>query len=55
MADYDQYLANKFQTFKQYNALASPSASQQTAIIKELVQAMEALILIRQCHPDDTP
>jgi hypothetical protein len=55
MADLEQYLANKVPALKAYNALATPSPAQQTAIIKELVQAVAALIFIRQNHPDDTP
>jgi hypothetical protein len=40
---------------KAYNALATPTAAQQTAIIKVLVQCVARLIFARINHPDDTP
>ena len=40
---------------KTYNQLASPTALQQTNIIKVLVQDMGRLIILMQNHPDDTP
>ena len=55
MADYEQYLANKVPTLKTYNALASPTQAQTNAIVKDLVQAIAALIFIMQRHPDDSP
>jgi hypothetical protein len=55
MADYQQFIVNKVPALKAYNALATPSAAQQTAIIKELVQAVAALAFLLQNHPDDTP
>jgi hypothetical protein len=55
VATLEQLIDSKVPNLRTYNSLASPTPQQQTAIIKELVQAVAALIFIQQNRSDQTP
>jgi len=55
MATLEQQLDAAVPSLKAYNALATPSAAQQTAQIKLLTQLVAILVFLHQNHPTDTP